>query len=182
MACCPSTSSGFIRGVHGQRAQTGGAGAASPARRAVAPIRDRTSGGGTPGWRHTHLGVAVGEAAAGRRHRGAERRPKRFGRPRRLTDAQCAQLIEQLKAGALSAGFGTELWTLPRIRTVIMQRFAVTLTEPSVWRLLRGLGWSVQRPSGQARARDEKAIRTWKARRWPELKKSRRDKPGDRLY
>jgi transposase len=108
----------------------------------------------------------------------ALRRPKRFGRPRRLTDAQCAQLIEQLKAGALSAGFGTELWTLPRIRTLILQRFAVTLTEPSVWRLLRALGWSVQRPSGQARARDEKAIRTWKARRWPELKKSQRDKAG----
>jgi transposase len=108
----------------------------------------------------------------------ALRRPKRFGRPRRLTDAQCGELIGQLKAGALSAGFGTELWTLPRIRTLIMQRFAVTLTEPSVWRLLRALGWSVQRPSGQARARDEKAIRTWKARRWPELKKSRRDKAG----
>jgi transposase len=106
----------------------------------------------------------------------ALKRPKRFGRPRRLTDPQCEELIEQLKAGALSAGFATELWTLPRIRMVIEQRFEVKLTEPSVWRLLRSLGWSVQRPTGQARQRDEKAIRTWKARRWPELKKSRRDK------
>ena len=81
-----------------------------------------------------------------------------------------------LKAGALAAGFGTELWTLPRMRTLIAQRFSVSLTEPSVWRLLRALGWSVQRPSGQARQRDEKAIRTWKAKRWPELKKSLRGK------
>jgi transposase len=101
----------------------------------------------------------------------ALRRPKRFGRPRRLSDTQCGELIARLKAGALAAGFGTELWTLPRIRTLIEQRFAVKLTEPSVWRLLRALGWSVQRPTGQARQRDEKAIRTWKARRWPELKK-----------
>jgi transposase len=101
----------------------------------------------------------------------ALKRPKRFGRPRRLSDAQCEELIEQLKAGALAAGFATELWTLPRIRTLIEQHFAVKLTEPSVWRLLGALGWSVQRPSGQARQRDEKAIRTWKARRWPELKK-----------
>ena len=72
---------------------------------------------------------------------------------------------------ALASGFATELWTLPRIRTLIEQRFVVKLTEPSVWRLLRALGWSVQRPTGQARQRDEKAIRTWKARRWPELKK-----------
>jgi transposase len=52
----------------------------------------------------------------------------------------------------------------------------VRLTQPSVWRLLRALGWSVQRPTGQARQRDEKAIRTWKAKRWPELKKSLRDR------
>ena len=101
----------------------------------------------------------------------ALKRPKRFGRPRRLSDAQCEELIEQLKAGALGAGFATELWTLPRMRTLIEQRFGVQLTEPSVWRLLRSLGWSVQRPTGQARQRNEKAIRTWKARRWPELKK-----------
>jgi transposase len=101
----------------------------------------------------------------------ALKRPKRFGRPRRLSDAQCEELIEQLKVGALAAGFATELWTLPRMRTLIEQRFSVKLTEPSVWRLLRSLGWSVQRPSGQARQRNEKAIRTWKARRWPALKK-----------
>lgn len=76
----------------------------------------------------------------------------------------------------MAAGFATELWTLPRIRTLIEQRFAVKLTEPSVWRLLGSLGWSVQRPTGQARQRDEKAIRSWKARRWPELKKSQRGK------
>lgn len=106
----------------------------------------------------------------------ALRRPKHFGRPRRLCDAQCEELMGLLKAGALAAGFGTELWTLPRMRTLIAQRFSVSLTEPSVWRLLRALGWSVQRPSGQARQRDEKAIRTWKAKRWPELKKSLRGK------
>lgn len=101
----------------------------------------------------------------------ALRRPKRFGRPRRLSDEQCAELIRLLKAGALAAGFGTELWTLPRMRLLIEQRFSVKLTEPSVWRLLGSLGWSVQRPAGQARQRDEKAIRTWTVRRWPELKK-----------
>ena len=108
-----------------------------------------------------------------RREGGTEalKRPKRFGRPRRLSDTQCAELITLLKGGALAAGFASELWTLPRIRMLIEQRFEVKLTEPSVWRLLRALGWSVQRPTGQARQRDEKAIRTWKARRWPQLKK-----------
>jgi len=109
---------------------------------------------------------------------GAEalRRPRRFGRPPRLSDAQRAQLVRELKAGALAAGFPTELWTLPRIGELIERRFAVRLAQSSVWRLLRELGWSVQRPSGQARERNERAIATWKTRRWPELKKSQRDK------
>jgi transposase len=91
----------------------------------------------------------------------ALRRPKHFGRPLRLSDAQCEELVRQLNAGALASGFPTELWSLPRVAQLIEQRFAVRLTQPSVWRLLRALGWSVQRPTGQARRRrDEKAIRS----------------------
>ncbi len=103
---------------------------------------------------------------------GAEalRRPRRFGRPPRLSEAQRAQLVRELKTGALAAGFP------PRIGALIERRFAVRLAQSSVWRLLRELGWSVQRPSGQARERNERAIATWKARRWPELKKSPRGK------
>ena len=106
----------------------------------------------------------------------ALRRPKRFGRPPKLDDVQRAELVKALKAGALAAGFPTELWTLPRIRTLVKDRFSVELTDPSVWRMLRQLGWSVQRPSGQARQRDERAIQVWKEKRWPALKKSLRDK------
>lgn len=124
----------------------------------------------------TRTSVARWEAV--RQEGGIEalRRPKRFGRPRKLSEAQCEQLVQALKVGALAAGFSTELWTLPRIALLIKQRFSVSLTEPSVWRLLGALGWSVQRPTGQARQRDEKAIGYWRARRWPALKKSRRDK------
>lgn len=124
----------------------------------------------------TRTTVARWEAA--RREGGVEalRRPARFGRPRKLSDEQCEQLVQALKAGALTAGFSTELWTLPRIALLIRQRFSVSLTDSAVWRLLRALGWSVQRPTGQARQRDEQAIRTWKARRWPALKKSQRDR------
>lgn len=37
-------------------------------------------------------------------------RPKRFGRPSKLDDAQRAELIKALKTGALAAGFTSELW------------------------------------------------------------------------
>jgi transposase len=84
--------------------------------------------------------------------------------------------VRLLKEGALAAGFPTELWTLPRIGQLIEAKFTVKMVDSSVWRLLGRLGWSVQRPAGQARERDERAVRTWKAKRWPELKKSLRDK------
>lgn len=101
-------------------------------------------------------------------------RPKRFGRPPKLDEAQRAELIKALKVGALAAGFASELWTLPRIAKLIKERFEIELSQPSVWRMLQQLGWSVQRPTGRARQRDEAAIAEWKKKRWPAIKKSPR--------
>ena len=94
----------------------------------------------------------------------ALRRAEHFGRPERLSEAQREELVRLPKAGSLAAGFATELWTLPGI-----------LPRPRWCPFLGRLGWSVQRPRGQARERDEAAIRTWKAKKWPALKKSLRD-------
>lgn len=65
-----------------------------------------------------------------------------------MSDASCAQLVGELKTGALATGFATELWTLPLIGALIERRFAVRLAQSSVWRLVRELGRSVQRPTG----------------------------------
>lgn len=96
----------------------------------------------------------------------------RRGRPRRLSDTQLKELAQCLKQGALAAGYATEIWTTPRIAELIAEKFGVRMPSGSVWRVLREqMDWSVQRPSGQARQRDERAITTWKKKRWPELKK-----------
>jgi len=50
-----------------------------------------------------------------------------------------------------------------------------------VWRLLRQLGWSCQRPTGRALERDERAIARWKRKRWPEIKKSPKTRVRHRL-
>jgi transposase len=93
------------------------------------------------------------------------------GRPSRLSDAQLKELAKMLKAGSLAAGYATEMWTLPRIGALIQERFGVKFAQSSVWRTLQKMGWSPQRPARQARQRDEEAIRTWKNKRWVELKK-----------
>ncbi len=95
-----------------------------------------------------------------------------LGRPRRLDDEQCLALRSILLAGALTAGFPTELWTIKRVRAVIKKRFDIEYGTPGCWRLLRELGFSPQKPEKRATQRNEEAIELWKRKTWPALKKS----------
>jgi transposase len=73
------------------------------------------------------------------------------GRRPKVADDQLEAIEQALLEGALAHGFATDVWTLERIAVVIQGLTGVGLSNPSVWRLLRGrLGWSVQRPQRQA--------------------------------
>lgn len=99
-------------------------------------------------------------------------RRKPLGRPAALDAQQRQRLAEQLKRGAVACGFPTELWTLQRVGALIERDFGVAFSTANVWRVLRALGFSSQRPVGRAIQRDEAAIVQWKQQRWPALKKS----------
>jgi transposase len=96
---------------------------------------------------------------------------KRQGRKSQLDDTKRAQLHAALLAGAPAAGFATELWTVPRVRQLILQRFGQRFSTVHVWRLLRQIGFTPQRPVGRARERDEGKITAWKTKDWPRIKK-----------
>jgi len=99
-------------------------------------------------------------------------RARRLGRPGTLSAGQDAELAGALKAGALAAGYATELWTLGRVGKLIERRFGRRYSQTQVWRILRRIGWSCQRPGARAIERDERAIRRCKQQRWPLLKKT----------
>jgi len=94
------------------------------------------------------------------------------GRPAQLDAEQHEELRRILLAGPQASGFGTELWTIRRVRETIQRRFGVRYSEVHVWRLLGRLGFSSQKPERRAKERDEAAIARWKKRTWPALKKS----------
>lgn len=94
------------------------------------------------------------------------------GRPARLDQSMREELARLLMAGARSHGYATELWTLPRIGKLIEAHFGERFSISQVSRLLAAMGWSSQKPEKRALQRDEKAIRQWKAKRWPALKKT----------
>ena len=102
------------------------------------------------------------------------------GRPPKIGDDQLEPIQQALLEGALAHGFATDVWTLERIAVVIQGLTGVTLSNPSVWRLLRNrLGWTVQRPQRQAKERDEEAIQHWVAHDWPRIKKGpAQNRPG----
>lgn len=94
------------------------------------------------------------------------------GRPSRLSPRQREQLRHLLVAGAVNAGYATDLWTLQRIAKLIKTHFGVRYTTVGVWKLLRiGLDWSWQKPERRATQRDEAAIERWKQQTWPHIKK-----------
>jgi transposase len=101
----------------------------------------------------------------------ALRKAGRAGRKPRLLPSQLEQLGRGLKEGPEVLGYGTGLWTTWRVADLIERQTGEKFHPGHVWRILRSLGWSCQRPTGRAIQRDEFAIRRWKRVRWPELKK-----------
>lgn len=100
------------------------------------------------------------------------------GRPARLSAEQKKQLEQTLLKGPLTAGFATDLWTLPRVAKVIEREFGVRYHPGHVWYILRDMGWSSQKPERRARERDEAAIERWRTEDWSEAKKRRATEAG----
>jgi len=99
------------------------------------------------------------------------RRRMPTGRPSHLLPAQWDQLLRLLRRSAVTAGFETERWTLPRVAAVVARAFGVRYHPRSVGRALRARGWSPQVPRAQARERDDALIEAWLKRDWPRIKK-----------
>ena len=97
------------------------------------------------------------------------------GRRPRLTAQQRRGVVRRLLQGAIAHGFSTELWTCPRIAQMIEREFRVRYHVDYIPRLMRGLGFTVQKPERQARERNERAIQEWVRRDWVRFKKRQHD-------
>ncbi len=85
------------------------------------------------------------------------RQTGRFGRPPLLTAKELKDVQRALLKGPGAYGWSTELWTLQRVADVIAietGRYHIG----HVWKVLRRLGWSWQKPARRATERDEEAI------------------------
>jgi len=110
---------------------------------------------------------------------GALRGAGRAGRKPKLNAKQLQQMAKELRRGARAHGFTTDLWTLPRVATVIERLTGVHYHPGHVWKILGAMDWSLQRPAKQARERDPEKVKFWLTKKWPAVKKTLVDeKPG----
>jgi transposase len=106
----------------------------------------------------------------------ALRKAGRAGRKRLLSATDEQRLVGLLRHGPERLGYETPLWTCDRVAHLIQDEFGIRYHAGHVWKILRQLNWSPQRPVGRALERDERAIAHWKKRRWPEIKKKPKKK------
>jgi hypothetical protein len=66
--------------------------------------------------------------------------------------------------------FGMALWTRKLIAQLIQQQFAVVVSLPTVGRIMKKLGMSVQRPLYRAYQQDPDKVRIWKEQTYPKIR------------
>jgi transposase len=94
----------------------------------------------------------------------------REGRRPQLSAGQRAVIDQALRQGARAHGFVSDWWTLERVAQVIQRLTGVRHHPGHVWRVLRQMRWSLQRPARRALERDEAAIRRWIVHDWPRIR------------
>lgn len=97
---------------------------------------------------------------------------QRSGRPAGLNERQRERLRDILDSGPVAYGLETGIWTSPLIRQIIREEFRRDYHPGHVRKLLRQLGYSVQRPTTRLVQADLRQKRKWVRYTYPNLKKT----------
>jgi transposase len=100
----------------------------------------------------------------------------RSGRPPELETGQREQLSDILDSGPVAYGLETGIWTSPMVAQVIREEFGRSYHPGHVRKLLRQLGYSVQRPTTRLVQADLRQKRKWTRHTYPNLKKTPKEK------
>lgn len=132
--------------------------------------------GKTQAWVATHFSVSrpavwawyhtwEKEGSNGLRSKG------RSGAPPKLTGKQLKNVEKELLKSPIAQGYTTDLWTLERIAKLIRKTTNVSYHPGHVWKILRDIGWTNQKPETRARERNEKEIARWVREEFPRIQK-----------
>ncbi len=91
----------------------------------------------------------------------------------KLTPEQTSKLVDELNLGAVSHGFPGHIWTRSRVNELIGRLFGVSYDLTQVGRILKKVGWSLQKPAKKARQQNQQKVQQWREQTVGDLKKSR---------
>lgn len=101
----------------------------------------------------------------------------------KLTDGQKKQVRRWIIGkDPRQYGFDFGLWTRSIVAQMIQDRFEVSLTLPSIGRLLTSLDITPQKPLRRAYERDEKEITQWKEEKYPALRQRAKRRGADIFF
>jgi transposase len=94
------------------------------------------------------------------------------GRRRKLEDLTEEELLGIVLAGAATYGFETNLWTVNRLRRVIVDEFQIQVSKNTIWRRLRDVGLTYQKPEREYYEIDEAARKKWLRYEVPKIRRA----------
>lgn len=105
------------------------------------------------------------------RHKGlkALKSTKAPGARPKLKQQHVLRLVAMLHRPAIEYGFGSDLWTGPRVRVLIKEKFKVALHRKHMPRFLRRLGLVRKSPERRALEQDPRAVRRWRRHVLPSI-------------
>ena len=107
-----------------------------------------------------------------RQGRRALKARKASGRPPKLDCKRYGKAILKLvKHPATDYGYEHPLWTCQRIAQVLRAELKLTVSIPTLWRRLKKLKLSCQKPERRALEQDPKARAQWLSTEWPRIKR-----------
>jgi transposase len=91
------------------------------------------------------------------------------GRPRVMNKSHMTRLYKLILKPASKYGFETELWTCRRLIQVSKKIFKVNVSQPTMWRRLREMGLTYQKPKRKYTQADEKLRKKWITKELPRI-------------
>jgi len=98
------------------------------------------------------------------------------GRKRKISENDLQHLHDILESGPVAYGLDTAVWTSPIIAALIEEEFGISYHPGHVRKVLKKMGFSVQRPTTKLVDADPSEQNKWIRYTYPNLKKTPREK------
>ena len=101
---------------------------------------------------------------------------KAKGADPKINNVQKEDLRIIINKGAEAYGFEGNLWNRKRLKLVIEEKYGVIYCERQVDRIIKSMGYSIQKPKRVDYRQNEESVREWREEELPKIKKKREKK------